>query len=496
MNQGFLLAWAQALGLYNEAARTPDLSRRKLALRKAVAGQQVLLIADSVCTPEDADIHKLEGDCVHLFTTRFPQIALQAATAPSRAIEAKELQPEEGIKLLASYAPTAVVHHRKSVAKIVEAIGALPLALGLIGRDLQRNAHGPPKRIRHALERILSARIADSLDAVVYWSLHGLTRNELAALLCLSVFRPKPNTFDDQAALAVSDAIDETLYRLLDAGLLEFVGSDHDDLQQDRYTLHQTIQEHTSRCLAEDASLETMAYSRLIGPYVTLLEAKATSSARRAAEVVNINAALNRAPQKEGYDRLLVRGANAYADFLLVRGLNDLSTGFLRSALNAYQRLNDPLMRADTSLNLAFHLEKLGEYTEADRYLNENEGQIVLGEPTRAARMYYVRAVIAYNLGEFSRAEESVCRGIEVLGLSPLDRFCGHLTRLSASNAAPKFTGILCRLLERRSITHLALDDIQRARQDWVDGIRIARHSSDQLGITVQRPLSLQERSA
>jgi hypothetical protein len=153
-------------------------------------------------------------------------------------------------------------------------------------------------------------------------------------------------------------------------------------------------------------------------------------------------------------------------------------------------------MRAETSLNLAFHLEKLGEYTEADRYLNENEGQIVLGEPTRAARMYYVRAVIAYNLGEFSRAEESVCRGIEVLGLSPLDHFCGHLTRLSASNAAPKFTGILCRLLERRSITHLALDDIQRARQDCVDGIRIARHSSDQLGITVQRPLSLQERSA
>src|SRR6185436_15116679 len=157
-----------------------------------------------------------------------------------------------GLDLLACYGVAVTESEARS---LVRAVGGLPLALSLMGRYLQRETRaGQPRRIRAALDRLqqigerlslaqtrspLEARsdVPLSLLTVVASTDDALDADARATLRGLSVFPSKPNTFSEEAALAVTGAPVAALDTLADFGLLEAA-------PEGRYTLHQTISEY------------------------------------------------------------------------------------------------------------------------------------------------------------------------------------------------------------------------------------------------------------
>jgi hypothetical protein len=84
------------------------------------------------------------------------------------------------------------------------------------------------------------------------------------ALRALSLFPAKPNTFSEEAALAVSAVPAETLDMLMSAGLLEGSGNG-------RYTLHQVIADY-----AQLQPVDAAAQERLAEFFVSYVEAHTT----------------------------------------------------------------------------------------------------------------------------------------------------------------------------------------------------------------------------
>src|SRR5262249_27676901 len=127
-------------------------------------------------------------------------------------------------------------------------------------------------------------------------------------LHALSVFPPKPNSFSEEAALAIAGCTVETLDLLTDTGLLESSGSD-------RYTLHQTIADYARLQLKEYSARE-----RLVAYVTTFVEQHRKDYEILEGESNNILAALDAAVELARYAEL-ISAACAFAPFLLSRGL-------------------------------------------------------------------------------------------------------------------------------------------------------------------------------
>lgn len=84
--------------------------------------------------------------------------------------------------------------------------------------------------------------------AVIQISDEALDKGTQQALRALSVFPSKPNSFSEEAALAVASTNDQAIDTLVDFGLLESSG-------EGRYTLHQTISDYAQYNL-----IDTTAY--------------------------------------------------------------------------------------------------------------------------------------------------------------------------------------------------------------------------------------------
>ncbi len=91
-----------------------------------------------------------------------------------------------------------------------------------------------------------------SLHVIIGMSYQYLDEQAQYALRALSLFPAKPNTFSEEAALAVSAVSTETLDSLTSAGLLEGSGND-------RYTLHQVIADYAQLQPVDAAAQERMA---------------------------------------------------------------------------------------------------------------------------------------------------------------------------------------------------------------------------------------------
>src|SRR5207302_867532 len=99
-----------------------------------------------------------------------------------------------------------------------------------------------------------------SLQSIIAVSDHLLGEAEQRALRALAVFPAKPNSFSEEAALAVCQAPVEVLDQLCDAGLLESNGPS-------RYMLHQTIADY-----ARAGGGEAGASDRLVSYYARYVE--------------------------------------------------------------------------------------------------------------------------------------------------------------------------------------------------------------------------------
>ncbi len=234
---GALGLWAVALGLpLDEVAKLSRLEDRARLIHATLGLRSLLLVIDDAWTMEDALAFKIGGPrCAYVLTTRLPRLASEFAGDPSAIFPVPELGEPDALILLARYGLTATdAAHRPEAAALSRAVGGLPLALTIVGRYLQKEARlGQSRRLESALARL--ERIGETLAlteprspleaqpdmplsvlAVIAITDDALDPAARLALRALSVFPPKPNSFDEPAALAITGATAAQLDTLSD----------------------------------------------------------------------------------------------------------------------------------------------------------------------------------------------------------------------------------------------------------------------------------------
>jgi hypothetical protein len=258
-----LTRWGTLLGVSSTEVENPhSLQSWGQALLAAIGKRRILLVIDDVWSLDAAQALQVGGPhCTHLITTRSPRIAF--GIAGEGAMEVPELTDTDGLALLACYASDLLHQEREQALALVRSVGSLPLALTLMGKYLATQAyHCHPRRLQkslaelhdtkrrlhldmpvHFLERppSLSAEISLSLHTAIDVSTQHLSSQAREALLSLSVFPAKPESFTEEAALAITGISEEVIDELSDAGLLE---SSHPG----RYCLHKTIVDYARMC--------------------------------------------------------------------------------------------------------------------------------------------------------------------------------------------------------------------------------------------------------
>ena len=374
-----LSRWGALLNVSPEVGKTGNSESWARAIRMAIGQRQMLLVIDDAWVIEETLAFQVGGPCcAYLVTTRYPGLAVQAAADGAQAVP--ELREEDGVTLLARYARDFVKQAPETALALVHSVGALPLALTLIGKYLSvqvysgqpRRLHTAVEHLRHAHTRLqlsetrslaerhpsLASGTTLSLQSVIAVSDQLLTEQARSALRALSLFPAKPNSFAEAAALEVCQAPAEVLDQLCDAGLLESNGPS-------RYMLHQTIADYARVSLTDPTASE-----RLVRYYVGFVEENAGDHELLESEINNILAALEMAHALHRGEEL-IRGVCALADFLSIRGLYSLAEKHLRRAYEAAVKLGDTSRIVRTLRYLGPVVQAAGNLAQAEAFLLE-----------------------------------------------------------------------------------------------------------------------------
>ncbi len=394
------------------------------SIHAAIGQRRMLLIIDDAWQITQAQMFRVGGPhCAHLLTTRFPEIARRFT--PEGAIVVRELDDTDGRRLLLRLAPEVVQAEPEEVRALVAAVGGLPLALMLLGNYLRAQAHsGQPRRLRAALHRLrnaderlqlhetqpvigghpgLSAGAPLSLQVMIGMSDQQVSERARAAMRALAVFPPKPNTFAEEAAVAVSALSVETLDELTDAGLLESSGPG-------RYTLHQTIADYARHHLTDESVPE-----RLVNYFVAYIEAHAEDATVFDSESANIVAALEAAFER-GMLPALVRGVHAFVPFLIPRGLYTLAETHLQRSLQAARDLNDTDGQATALFHLGLIISGRGDYPQAQAHWQNSLNLAREGEHrTIVAQVLLERADVASRQGQYHQSHLFLTEALAIL---------------------------------------------------------------------------------
>ena len=440
---GLLSRWGAMLGISStEMASLSDSEAWATALHRAIGSRSMLLVIDDTWRVEDALTLKVGGpNCAHLVTTRFPSIATAVATGGASSIQ--ELSEDNSMSLLRTLAPKVVGREEQKAHDLVHAVGGLPLALTLMGNYLRMHEYsGQARRIDAALKRLSSAekrfQISEprgpverhsslpaeaplSLRSVFAVSEQQLDEQARAALYALSVFPPKPNSFSEDAALAITNCTVDVLDTLFDAGLLESSVSG-------RYTLHQTIADYARLHLEE-----TTAYERLISYFTDFVETHKKDYELLEQESTIILAALETAYEL-GKWTALVRCVCAFAPFLLLRGIYAVAEQHLQRAYDVAMVLGDSYGITTTLLYLGEIAEKHGNYTQAEIYLQEGLGLArEIGDTERISALLNDLGWVTWKRGAYAQAEEYLQEGLTLARqIGDLERISGLLKILSS----------------------------------------------------------------
>jgi len=410
--------WAAAVQVPAEGiARHTSLAERARVVHAAIGTRRMLLVIDDAWHIGDALAFKVGGpNCVHLITTRLASVAVDFAG--ERTMTVHELGASEGLSLLAQLAPRVVEGEREEAVALVQAVGGLPLALILMGGHLRKQSHGDqPRRLRQALVQLQGAetrlRLAQpqspleqqpslasdtplSLQASIGLSDAALDTVARQALRDLSLFPPKPNTFSESAALAVTNVPASVLDTLVDHGLLESV-------EPDRYTLHQTISDY-ARAAAAESAVEAEAAARLVAYFVQYAGARADDYKPLDLELNNLQAALQIACERQ-MAAALIQGANALSPFLVAQGLYVLAERYLHQAHQAALTLGSPPDLVVVLHSRGIIAVKRGQYAEAEGYFDESLALAQAAQLRReAAESLRNLGLVSEHRGDYARA--------------------------------------------------------------------------------------------
>jgi tetratricopeptide (TPR) repeat protein/transcriptional regulator with XRE-family HTH domain len=440
---GLLSRWGAMLGISStEMASLSDSEAWAIALRRAIGSRSMLLVIDDAWRIEDALTLKVGGpNCAHLVTTRFPNIATVVATGGASPIQ--ELGEDDSMSLLRMLAPKVVEREERKAHNLVHAVGGLPLALTLMGNYLRMQAYsGQTRRIDAALQRLsstekrfqiseprgpverhssLPAEAPLSLRSVFAVSEQQLDEQARAALSALSVFPPKPNSFSEDAALAVTNCTVDALDTLFDAGLLESNVSG-------RYTLHQTTADY-ARLHLEEAT----AYERLISYFTDFVEAHKKEYELLEQESTIILGALETAYELGKWAQL-VRSACAFAPFLLLRGIYAVAEQHLQRAYDAAMVLGDSYGLTTSLLYLGQIAMKQGNYSRAEACLQEGLALARrIGDSERIGALLNELGGLTWIRGEYVQAETYLQDGLALARqIGDSERISGLLKTLGS----------------------------------------------------------------
>jgi len=416
--------WGALLGISQyDMARLTSIEDKAKAIHTAIGMQKMLLVIDDIWEVKKGLDFKLGGpNCVHLLTTRIPEVAL--LFAGEKATKVDELSEDNGVELLAQLAPGVIEAEPDEARELVQAVGGLPLAIVLIGNYLRVKMHsGQPRRLRAALKALseagkrleieqpqgvlehhpsLPSDVPLSLKAAINISEQALDEASRQTFRALSVFPPKPNSFLEEAALAVCGEPIETLDVLFDFGLLESAGTGH-------YTLHQVIADYARIKLTDKT-----AFNRMAEFFVNFVEIHKADYSVLDTEIANILAALQAAFDQE-MQEALVRGANAFYKFLDTRGLYETAEIHLNRAQQAARSLNDIKGLATTLLNLGIIAMKCGNSVAAEEYMREG---LIIAHRIECREMISRFLVSlgshAYYCGDYEQAEKYYREGLTI----------------------------------------------------------------------------------
>jgi transcriptional regulator with XRE-family HTH domain len=305
--QAHLERWGNLLGLAEvEMQRFTTIEMWIHCIRAAIGMRQMLIIIDDVWTTESAFAFNVGGpNCSYLLTTRLPTIALHFANA--NAFHVRAWDEEEGLQLLARFAPKLVAQDEPTARRLVRAVGGLPLGITIVGKYCRDHSYGgQQRRLYAALERLNASEerlrltmyqvrpsleqregrsecLLISMEMAIATSYQRLDERAQYMLSQLAVFPTGQDGFSEEAALAVSALPIETLDALVDAGLLEVIESG-------RYILHPTIADYAR--IQHDL---TAARKRMVAYFVRYVETYAMDSRALTAEQHNIQEALGMA---------------------------------------------------------------------------------------------------------------------------------------------------------------------------------------------------------
>jgi tetratricopeptide (TPR) repeat protein len=398
-------------------------------------------VVDDAWDGDDALAFQIGGErCAHLLTSRLPHVAF--AFAGERALTVSELKQADGMALLARYVPNMVAQDRENAQALVQAVGNLPLALTLMGSYLAAQAFtGQTRRLRDALAQLqkterrlhisvptVFGRRPASLPPDVPFSLHSvialsdqrLSAQARVALRALSAFPPKPNSFSEEAALAVSADVVETLDELWDAGLLESSGPG-------RYTLHQTIGDY-----ARLQGQETEARQRLVAYMIWFVRAHEEDYDALEREQSNILAALDAAGKLE-LSQALLQGVMALVPFMRIRGHYTLANRLLSQAFQASLAQEGMRERLAVLRHQASFAELRGDYPQAERYSQEGLrlARELGGQGDAECAFLTTLGLVAFQRGDYAQARVVLENGLQLSrSFGDRERICTLLIHL------------------------------------------------------------------
>ena len=453
--------WELALGLHaSEIRELPDLKSRASQLHSLIGEKRILMIVDDVWDEVEARSFEVGGvNCTTLFTTRSPKIA--AGLVGEMSIGVPELDERDGMLLLERFVPSPRQALVDRWRELVLAVGGLPQALVIAGGALRTAAYSDqPRRLANFLDRLADPaerlsleRSRSALDqqagipydepiplqAVIALSDGALEPSTRSVLRRLSIFRAKPNTFDEQAAIAVSGETVQELDRLVDAGLLEPSG-------RERYAMHRTISE-----FAQTRSDSRAPAGAMVDHFIWLTERDSEQFLALDPEIQNILAAL-RLASENSLDAQLVRGANALYPYLEANGLLVEADQLLAQAIATGRD------QSQTLLNAGRAAQRLGRLDHADQFF-QAVAKAEEDVATVCAALLGLGAT-AYERGELAQAGEFYLQGLSL----------AEQGRLQQREAA---------LLTNIGILAVSQGDLAEAETDLAKALGLARAEGD-----------------
>jgi non-specific serine/threonine protein kinase len=340
----------------------------------------------------------------------------------------------------------------RAIAEICLRLDGLPLAIELAAARV--NLFSPQALLKRLSQRLLvltggrrdMPERQQTLRNALKWSYDLLDAFEQRLFRRLSVFI---GGWTLDAVEVVWEAGDEKetgsglsvldgVASLLDKSLLlraEQVG------EEPRLIMLETIREYGLECLQESGEAGVCEQAHAVYYLALLEEAEPHLQgpeqldwfARLEQESANIFAALEEA-YKHGLHRELARGANAFARFLIARGLYAEAEIHLTRA----RQVAEPLLIPAELATILFHLgevaEKHGDYTQAETYLQEALSLArQVGDRTRTSDVLRLLGIVSRRHGDYRKGERYLQEAFALAQQSgDQERICAALRSLGA----------------------------------------------------------------